>query len=83
LIREFENSPFEQFQFIYNSHLKIILKSTSFQIENENFLFKLIIKLIEQDSSRKSLLKFVKFSFVSSELLIENFCNFLFEELDF
>jgi hypothetical protein len=83
LIREFENITIEQFQFISNSHFEIILRSLSFQIENEDFLFKLIMKLIEQDSRRKSLLKFIKFSFVSSELLKKYFWNFSVEELDF
>jgi hypothetical protein len=83
LIQQFDHITQEQFKFISNSHFELILKSEELKIENEDFLFQLIISLIKEDSNRRSLLKFVQFSFVSSQLIQEYFCNFSIDEIDF
>jgi hypothetical protein len=59
------------------------LKSEDLKIENEDFLFHLILSFIKEDPNQKSLLNFVQFSFISSELIQEYFLNFSIDELDF
>jgi hypothetical protein len=60
-----------------------IFSSESLQVESEDYLFQLIVNLIEKDNNRMILLKAVHFEFVSSHLLKNFFQNIYNDEIDF
>jgi hypothetical protein len=60
-----------------------ILSSDFLQIENEDYLFRIIIRMIELDKNRTILLQTIHFEFVSSHLLKQFFDNIPNDEIDF
>jgi hypothetical protein len=82
LIQNIENISIENLNRLPNSILEKIFSSPDFQIINEDYLFNLIIQLINIDQTRKYLLKTIKFPYVSSHLLKSFFENFSVCDLD-
>jgi FtsZ-binding cell division protein ZapB len=82
LSSNFDQLTFDQIKSLSNSCLEQIFSSDSFQIESEDHLFNLIFQLIEDNPLRKSLLKSIKFPFVSTELLQFKLIDFPLNEND-
>jgi hypothetical protein len=76
LIKYFDQLTVELLNPLSNIVLNKLFLSPKLIIEDENYLFKLITKLIEINSQRKELLKIIKFEFVSTDLLKEFFEKF-------
>jgi hypothetical protein len=83
IIQNFNLISFDDLNRFSNSHLLKIFSSESLQIENEDYLFQLIIQMIEEDKNRIILLKTVHLEFVSSDLLKKFFENIQNDEIDF
>jgi hypothetical protein len=62
--------------------LELILSSDQLSLENEDQLFNLIANLIKLNESKKVLLKYIHFKYVSSNLMISFFQDFHFELID-
>jgi hypothetical protein len=69
IIQNLSLISFDDLDKLPNSHLLKIFSTESLSIESEDYLFQLIIDLIEKDKSRILLLKTVHLEFVSSYLL--------------
>jgi hypothetical protein len=82
LIENIEDITIDQFLQIPNENLLLLFSSSHLSIQDEDFLFNLIVRLIEQDISRKTLLQTVYFPLVSSILLKNFFQNLPIEEID-
>jgi hypothetical protein len=83
IIQKFSSISFDDLCKIPNSPLLKIFASESLQIENEDYLFKLITSMIKEDKKRMVLLKSVYLDYVSGDLLKEFFENVPNEEIDF
>jgi hypothetical protein len=59
-----------------------LFQSPQLQVDNEDFLFDLVVDLIGQNPNRKSLLRTIYFSGVSVSCLFNFFNKFLAEEID-
>jgi hypothetical protein len=76
LIENFDQITIENFNSFSNIVLMKLFLSPNLIIEDEDYLFELITKLIENNPQTTKLLKTVKFEFVSTDLLkklVENF----------
>jgi hypothetical protein len=82
LIPHFEEIRIDQFPFLTNFILETLFPNEELQYENEDFLFKIVIKLIHKDFQRKTLLKLINFHFVSSSLFKEFFKDFPLDGID-
>jgi hypothetical protein len=82
LAQHFETISIDDLETISNDHLLLLFSSEHFQIENEDYLFELILKLIQKDFSRIILIKSVYLAFVSYSLLKEFFNEFSFDNSD-
>jgi hypothetical protein len=82
VIQSIEQIGIEQLLCLSNFVLEQIFKSDQLQIENEDYLFSLVVRLIEKDSNRKILLNSIFFPGVSSSLLISYFKDYPIEDLD-
>jgi hypothetical protein len=67
LVMNFQVLSFDQVQSLPNHQLQDIIHSDGFHLKNEDFLLHMILNLIDQDPSRKALLKNVHFLAVSSD----------------
>jgi hypothetical protein len=84
IIRQnFHLLSFDKLTKITNSHLLKLFSSESFQIESEDRLVELVMKMIEDDKKRMILLQTIHFEFVSSNLLKRFFDNIHIDEVDF
>jgi radical SAM superfamily enzyme len=83
VIQNIEQIEIHQLLCLSNFVLEQIFNSHQLQIENENYLFNLVIELIKKDSNRKVLLKSIFYPGVSSSLLISYFRDFPIEEIDY
>jgi hypothetical protein len=61
----------------------MIFTNEELQYEDENYLFQIVVKLIDKDPKRKALLKMINFLFVSSSFLKQFFEDFPLDEIDF
>jgi hypothetical protein len=82
LIENIKHVSINQFLEISNENLLFIFNSSKLLIRDEDFLFTLIVQLIEQDFSKKILLPTIYFPLVSSNLLKSFFQHFPVEEID-
>jgi hypothetical protein len=69
IIQNFDLISFDDLNKLSNSHLLKIFSSENFQIENEDSLFQLIMKMIEENKNRMILLQTLHFEFASSEFI--------------
>jgi hypothetical protein len=83
IIQNFNAISFDDLNKLSNSHLLQIFSSESLQIENEDYLLQLIIRMIEANKNRLLLLKAVHLEFVSTQLLKRLFENISNDEIDF
>jgi hypothetical protein len=82
LASKFKEIPFEDLNSFSLSVLENIFSSEHLQIPNEDYLFTIISHLIEMDSNRKSLFRFLIFPNISTTLLKNQFSNLRVEEID-
>jgi hypothetical protein len=82
LINNFDSLRVEQLDCLCNSALLQIFLSNQLQIDNEDYLFDLIKQLIDKDSKKISLLKTLRFDYLSSNLVLDYFNQFPIDELD-
>jgi hypothetical protein len=82
-IQNFHIISFEALNKLSNSQLLKILLLESLQIYNEDYLFKIILNMIDLDKNRMILLQTIHFEFVSSDLLKRFFGNISHNQLDF
>jgi hypothetical protein len=82
IIQHFPSLSFEDLNQFPNSHLMEIFGSNYLQIENEDYLFNLIMKMIEEDKSRISLLGAVQVAYVSENLLNDFFEKISTNDID-
>jgi hypothetical protein len=82
VIQHFDEIRIYEFHFLTNFILETLFSNEEIQYENEDFLFKIVIELIHIDFHRKTLLKLINFSFVSSSLFKEFFEDFPLDEID-
>jgi hypothetical protein len=83
VVQNFNFLSFDALNQFSNSLLFTILSSELLQVKNEDYLFDLIVKMIEEDKNRMILLKSVHFEFVSSHSLKKFFENIHNDEIDF
>jgi hypothetical protein len=83
LLKDFDQIYLKQFLSLQNISLHHLLSSSQLKIKNEDLLLQKIMGMIDQVINRKCFLKFVRFSFVSSSLLINLFKKDFMEEIDF
>jgi hypothetical protein len=82
MIHHFSDIRPGQFLKLPNFVLEKLFQSPQLQVDDEDFLFNLVVDLIGRDPSRKTLLKSIYFPGVSSFRLINFFTNFPPEEID-
>jgi hypothetical protein len=82
LISHLEEISIDDFRSLSNFVLEKLFSAPNLQIVNEDFLLELICKLSESDPNRKSLLKTVKFKYVSSTLLQSKLETFSLKDFD-
>jgi hypothetical protein len=63
------------------SELALILENSALKLSSEDALCEFILSLLEQDLSRFSLFEFVRFEYVSVEVL-QRFCDFISEHFE-
>jgi hypothetical protein len=73
---------FENFNLLQNVSLERLFTSKSSKVKNEYILFNLLLQLIQNNPSRKSLLKLISFPVVSSDSLSQYFKNISIDEID-
>jgi hypothetical protein len=83
IIQNFNLISFDDFKRLPNSYLLKIFSSESLQIEDEDYLFEMVVQLINEDKNRFVLLQNVHIEFVSSHLLKSFFENISNDEIDF
>jgi hypothetical protein len=83
IVQNISKLSFEDLSKLSNSHLFKIFSSESLEIENEDYLFKIIAKMIQRDKNRMILLKTVHLEFVSSHLVKKFFDNIPNDEIDY
>jgi hypothetical protein len=71
LVNNFERISFEYFDEMSNEQVQILFSSSEIQMENEDFLFEIILNMIEKKFSRIILIQSVFLGFVSYSLLKE------------
>lgn len=82
LVEKIEKMSFDDFDRLSFFELEKLFNNSRFKVQNENCLFKLIVKLVKSDNKRKSLLNLVCYPLVSSKLMIHFFDKFPFEQID-
>jgi hypothetical protein len=82
LIHNFNSLTIEQLNCLCDSALIQIFSSDQLQIDNEDYLFSLIKQLIDKDSKKISLLKTLRFHYLSSNLVLDVFNKVPLDELD-
>jgi dephospho-CoA kinase len=73
---------YERIQSLSNEQIQTIIQAKELHFKNEDFLLQLILRLIDQNPARKTLLKNVFYPAVSAELMKTFIENFSVEDLD-
>jgi hypothetical protein len=82
LIQNLHLISYPQFFQLSNDALFSLFTSTQFKIIHEDSLFQLIIALINENTTRKGLLRAVHFAYISSQLMIDFFRDFPLQDVD-
>jgi hypothetical protein len=83
IVQNFSLLSYDDLNKLSNSNLLKIISSDDLQIESEDYLFRLIAQMIEEDKNRFILMNYVHLEFVSSPILKNFFQNVVNHEIDF